>query len=111
MDLNKTLERLIQEARRRPVDDRVPYAFESRVMHAIRQQPRADVTTLWARGLWQAVAPCVVLAALAITTSMKLQVAEGDYAYASPNTELTENVDLGGSVGLELNENSGDSLW
>jgi len=40
--------------------DRVPYAFEKRVMAHIKETPQAALNTWaqWSQGLWRAVIPC-----------------------------------------------------
>lgn len=44
--------------------DRVPYAFEKRIMARLAERPALDVAALWARALWRAAASCVALAVL-----------------------------------------------
>jgi len=61
MDIAKLQAKLLQAARRQPADDRVPYAFEKRIMARLASLPRVDVWSLWSRALWRAAAPCVAL--------------------------------------------------
>ncbi|HTL58156.1 MAG TPA: hypothetical protein VL361_20885 [Candidatus Limnocylindrales bacterium] len=61
MDLNKLQNQLIKIARANPPSDRVPYAFEKRVMTLLRTAPLVDAWDLWARGLWRAATPCLVV--------------------------------------------------
>lgn len=52
----------MESARRIPADDRVPYAFEHRVMARIRSlQPANGSRCLWNHPYWQLVAPYVLL--------------------------------------------------
>jgi hypothetical protein len=53
--------KLVAAARLAPVDDRVPYAFEKRVMARLAQRPATDWLALWGRGLWRAAAPCIAV--------------------------------------------------
>jgi hypothetical protein len=62
-----TPEEFVTIARQMPGDERVPYAFEKRVM-ANLLAPVADPLGQWARGLWRAVAPC--LAIMAVTAAV-----------------------------------------
>jgi hypothetical protein len=58
VELNR---KLIAAARAHPPGDRVPYAFEKRIMARLVAQPILDDWAMWARGLWRAVAPCLAL--------------------------------------------------
>jgi peptidoglycan/LPS O-acetylase OafA/YrhL len=73
MNLEQLKTKLIAAARTQPADDRVPYAFEQRILARLAAQPVMDVSALWARALWRAAVPCVVvtilLAALSFTTA------------------------------------------
>jgi hypothetical protein len=57
------LERLLAETREIPENDRVPYAFEKRIMAHIKEAPAAlaDVWSAWAQSLWKAVVPCLAV--------------------------------------------------
>ncbi len=72
MNTAKLHEKIIAAARRIPVDDRVPFAFEQRIMARLRRRPAADRWAVWVRCFWQAAVPCIgltaVLCALAFTT-------------------------------------------
>ncbi len=61
--------RLISVARRRPADDRVPLAFEQRVLARLRSLPPVDAWDWWARGLWRAALPCLAVAVVAVAWS------------------------------------------
>lgn len=64
MNLETLRQKLLATARANPPADRVPYAFEKRIMARLAQQPALDAAALWAHGLWRAAAPCVALALL-----------------------------------------------
>ena len=55
-----TPEEFVKLARQMPADERVPYAFEKRVI-ANLEPTVADPLTHWAKGLWRAVAPCLAI--------------------------------------------------
>ena len=63
MKLEGLRQKLLCSARRHPPSDHVPYAFEPRVLHALRTLPPPDPTLPWVTGLWRAAA-----CALTITT-------------------------------------------
>jgi len=64
MNVNELQKKLIAAARVGAPDDRVPYAFEKRIMALIPAVPRTDSAALWVRGLWQAAVSCVAVAML-----------------------------------------------
>jgi hypothetical protein len=61
MNLAQLEQKLIAAARANPPSDRVPYAFEKRVMAGLAARPVVDDWALWARALWRAAAPCVAI--------------------------------------------------
>lgn len=56
--------KLIAAARSETHSDRVPYAFEKRIMAALRSR-RVDGWAAWSTLLWRALAPCCGLMILA----------------------------------------------
>jgi hypothetical protein len=64
MNVAELEKKLLAAARANVPDDRVPYAFEKRVMALLVVRPAADKWILWTRGLWQAAASCVAIALL-----------------------------------------------
>jgi len=64
MKLEQLQQRLLAAARLHKPGDRVPYAFEKRILARLTATPRMDYGSLWARALWRAAAPCVALALL-----------------------------------------------
>ncbi len=61
MKLLELQRKLIAAARANPPGDRVPYAFEKRIMAQLKSCPALDVWALWARALWRAAAPCIAI--------------------------------------------------
>jgi hypothetical protein len=53
--------KLIAAARANPPSDRVPYAFEKRILARLAARPMLDCWELWGRALWRATAPCVAI--------------------------------------------------
>jgi hypothetical protein len=54
--------KLIAAARANPPDDRVPYAFEKRVLALLAARQPVEDLVLWVRGFWQAAASCAAIA-------------------------------------------------
>jgi len=61
MNLDSLRDKLLAAARNHPPSDRVPYAFEKRILARLREQPVPDLGALWTRMLWRAAAPCVAI--------------------------------------------------
>ena len=61
MNLAKLEQKLVAAARANPPSERVPYAFEKRIMARLAAQSVPDDWALWARALWRAAAPCVAI--------------------------------------------------
>jgi hypothetical protein len=72
MNLDALQKKLIASARREPADDRVPYAFEKRVMAHLAARSGVDQWVLLARGLWRAAVSCTMLALLVLVVSLFL---------------------------------------
>lgn len=64
MNLNELHNQLFAAARAHPPDDRVPYAFEKRILARLTEQPALDASAWWLRGLWRAAASCVAICVL-----------------------------------------------
>jgi len=64
MNIVELQKKLLTAARANPPGDRVPYAFEKRVMALLTARVATDPLALWVRGLWRAAVPCVVVALL-----------------------------------------------
>jgi hypothetical protein len=62
MNLAELQNKLTAAARRQPADERVPYAFEKRVLALIAARQVADRWAGWSGGLWRAAISCVALA-------------------------------------------------
>ena len=64
MNFGELQRKLTNAARVQAPDDRVPYAFEKRIMALIAERDTVSGRLLWARALWRAAVSCVVLAAI-----------------------------------------------
>jgi len=78
MKLDELQKKLLAAAKANPPADRVPLAFEKRVLANLAAQSVPDVSALWARALWRAVIPCVavtlVLAAFSFVPANNAEV-------------------------------------
>ncbi|MGA2281309.1 MAG: hypothetical protein ABSG80_13505 [Verrucomicrobiota bacterium] len=64
MNIAELQKKLLAAARANPPGDRVPYAFEKRVMALLTARAATDPLALWIRGLWRAAVSCVAIALL-----------------------------------------------
>jgi hypothetical protein len=87
MNLVKLQEKLIRAARGNPPSDRVPYAFEQRILARLRAQPLPDRWALWAGALWRAAAPCVAIMLLLGAWTL---VAPAHNPASTPNNDLSQ---------------------
>lgn len=92
MNINSLHEKLIRAARSERPSDRVPYAFEKRIMARIKPEPMLDVLTLWARALWRATIPCVAVALLFCVWA----------THTPEQSTATQTVDLGSELETTL---------
>ena len=69
MNLRQLQTLLLAAARAEPPDERVPYAFEKRILARLKAAPPADALALWARALWRAALPCVAVVCLLAAVS------------------------------------------
>jgi len=64
MNLAELQNKLTAAARLQKPDDRVPYAFEKRIMALLPERAVVSGHLLLARGLWRAAVSCVALAVI-----------------------------------------------
>lgn len=64
MNLAQLERKLIAAGRAHPPDDRMPYAFEKRILARLAARPLLDGWESWARGLWRAAAACAAITLL-----------------------------------------------
>lgn len=92
MNINLLHQKLIRAAKSEQLSNRVPYAFEQRIMARIQSEPVLDVLTLWTRALWRAAIPCMAVALLFSV-----------WAIQTPDQALpTETADLGSELETTL---------
>ncbi len=65
MNLEQLRQRLVAAARRETVSDRVPYAFERRIMARLANRTVPDRWAAWGALFWRALAPCCAVMILA----------------------------------------------
>jgi anti-sigma-K factor RskA len=64
MNLAELQQKLTAAARRQTPDERVPYAFEKRILALIAERSAVSGRILWARAFWRSAVSCVALAAV-----------------------------------------------
>jgi|SRR5580698_10149984 hypothetical protein len=96
MNVTELQRKLIAAARANAPGDRVPYAFEKRVIALIPGMSPNDNVALWVRGLWQAAASCIVIAVLCGTwVFLNPGSNSGDDLSQNLETTLLASVDQG----------------
>ena len=70
MSLTALHSQLMAEARKHPPSDRVPYAFEKRVMARLQALPPVHPLAFWGQSLWRAAVPCLVVMAVCVAWSL-----------------------------------------
>ena len=100
MNLEKLQKTILAAARRQTLDDRVPYAFEQRIVALIAARGAADVWAFWTRNLWRAAASCVGVAVVCGATSLFAPGTTVSKNDLSQDFEITllASVDQGDSV-------------
>ena len=96
MNLAELQKKLVVAARRNAPDERVPYAFEKRIMALIAARAGADRWVFWARGLWRAAASCAAVAVVFGAVSLFLPATSDNSNDLSQDFENTlfASVDL-----------------
>jgi hypothetical protein len=92
--------KLIAAARSHPPSDRVPYAFEKRILARLHSPPAPDFWTLWGRALWRAAASCVAITLLLAAWtifSVHGHTSSADFAQDLDHTVLAAVDDLSDS--------------
>ena len=97
MNVIELREKLIAAARTSAPDDRVPYAFEKRVMALIRAGVPTDDVALWVRGLWQAAVSCAAIALLC-----------GTWAFFNPASNSSDDLSQNLETTLLASVDQGD---
>jgi len=72
MNVGELQNKLTAAARRQAPDERVPYAFEKRIMALIEARAQSDRWLAWSRGLWRAAVSCMAIAAVTVVVSLFL---------------------------------------
>ncbi len=65
MKVDNLHQKLISAARAEQPSDRVPYAFEKRVMARLASGSAIDILGAWSAALWRAAVSCVVVSIVA----------------------------------------------
>jgi hypothetical protein len=81
--------KLIAAARLQQPDDRVPYAFEKRIMAQLAARSAAARQTFWTHGLWRAAISCLALTLIFGALSWYSPVVNDDMSERSQDFETT----------------------
>ena len=104
MNLAELERKLMAAARANPPSDRVPYAFEKRIMARLAARPMSDGWELWGRALWRAAAPCVAIMLLLGAWSLFTPQA------SAPATDLSQALEQTLLAAVDQ-EQPADSAW
>jgi hypothetical protein len=104
MNLVEFQRKLIAAARSEPVNERVPYAFEKRVMARLAAEPAIDPVAAWARALWRAAAACAAITVLLGAWSLY------EPSAGAPGTDLSEDFE-NTVLATAYAEPGGESVW
>jgi hypothetical protein len=90
MNLAELERKLFAAARAHPPGDKVPYAFEKRIMARLSTRTLPDFWSVWGGALWRAAAPCVALTiALGAWTYFSIGTSQaGDWSQDFENAVL-----------------------
>jgi hypothetical protein len=103
MNLVELQRKLLAAARSSRRDDRVPYAFERRIMARVRSLPVPDPWDAWAGALWRAAVPCVAISLLLGAWTFL------DPSNGSSSTDLSQEIDNTVLAALEQEQPPPDS--
>ena len=98
MNIAELEKKLLAAGRTLPVDDRVPLAFEKRVMARLPRRLDSDGASAWARALWRAAVPCVAVAVGLCALALSLQTG------ASHQPSLSEELETAVYAAMEYPE-------
>jgi hypothetical protein len=104
MKLDQLQQKLIAAARANPPSDRVPLAFEKRIMALLPDRLAADPWASWAHALWRAAGLCVAI--MLLSTAWTLFAPNA----AAPANDLSQDLEntLLAAVGQDQ---PADSAW
>lgn len=89
MNLGELQKKLTAAARHQTPDERVPYAFEKRIMALVAARAMPDLWTAWSRGLFHAAVSCVIVAVVCGAISLLAPSASDDGLDLSQDFENT----------------------
>ena len=98
MNLEQLRLRLIAAARAESPSDRVPYAFEKRLMARLAARSLPDGWAAWSALLWRALAPCCALMILAGAGSLAFSPTATPDLGAELDAVLLADVETGAEV-------------
>jgi hypothetical protein len=96
--------KLIAVARANPPSDRVPLAFEKRIMARLAAPLIADPWALWSRALWRAAALCVAVMLVSTAWTFFAQ------SSAAPANDLSQDLENTLLAAVDQDQPA-DSTW
>ncbi|HZQ48049.1 MAG TPA: hypothetical protein VFC07_13615 [Verrucomicrobiae bacterium] len=102
MNLLELHKKLIAAARATPPDDRVPYAFEKRIMTRLAGKTALTVWDLWGRALSRAAVVCVIFMLALVVASFYVPASNPDSLSQDVEKTLFAAVDNTSEQGGDL---------
>ena len=97
MKISDLEEKFWTTARTLPLDERVPYAFEKRIMTLVKSRGAVEPLAFWSRVLWRAAAPCIgvmlAVGAAAMLQNGQVLATMEDEGYADFETAMVASFD------------------
>lgn len=93
MNLDQLQKKLLAAAKASPPADRVPLAFEKRVLAHLSAKPVMDLATLWSRALWRATVPCLALTLILVGLTLYPAGNSGSATTTTTTTAITATTD------------------
>ena len=91
MNIEGLRQKLLATARAQRPDDRVPFAFEKRVMALILGRPAPDHWASWVAPLWRAAVSCV--AVMVLLSAVSIYTTSQDNSAANTTGALVQEFD------------------
>ena len=107
LNLTELNRKLIAAARSNTPSDKVPYAFEKRILSRLQQPVKLDNWALWSQALWRAAAPCVAVMLLFSAWAAFAPVTHGS---RPPGTDLSQDLE-NTLLAATDSEQPVESLW
>lgn len=105
MKIAELQDKLVAAARSEKPCDKVPFAFEKRVMARIAELPAIEQATEWASALWRSATACLVVAVLSAAWVLVEPAAN------TGTLDFSDQLENAVLVAVDLDTSATDSSW